>query len=504
MRTTREKIVGNPRTSRHATRIAALGTAAAIAFTAFGTTAATADEQHKVSSGDTVSELAQRYGSTIDAIIAANRLNRRATIYTGATLTIPTKSGANTASSAKKSAKTVKVAASATGTHKVAKGDTVWALARKHHTTVSAIIKANGLNRSAIIHVGQKLTIPGKPAPQVHTSGDTSTKNPGAGVPLSHASNTSTSPTPASATGGTHKAVSGDTVWGLARTYGSTVSAIISANGLGKSAVIHVGQKIKVPGTTAPRKAGATTATTVSNVKNVTTSTASEPKLATDKNLAEFGAESAEYIVISGDTLSRISSMFGVSINAIVSANGIRNAGSISVGQKLSIPGGIPTGLVGDTFLGRTYSAPVVGAANQNKATLKAMDVPSKAQMQALVVKTAKALGVDPALAQAIAYQESGFNMRAVSPANAIGVMQVIPSSGKWASTILGRDLNLLIPEDNVTAGIVILKTLQRNGTPLSSAIGGYYQGETAVRKHGLYSDTVRYVASVKSLMTRF
>lgn len=502
MRTIREKIVGNPGTSRHATRIAALGTAAAIAFTAFGATAATADEQHKVSSGDTVSELAHRYGSTINAIIAANRLNGRATIYTGATLTIPTKSGANTASTAKKPTKTVKVAASATSTHKVAKGDTVWALARKHHTTVSAIIKANGLDKSAIIYVGQNLTIPGKSVPKTLTSSDTSTKNPGAGVSSSHASNTSTSA--ASATVGTHKVVSGDTVWDLARTYGSTVSAIIGANGLGKSAVIHVGQTLKVPGTTAPRKAGATTATTVSNVKNVTTSTAGEPKLATDKNLAEFGAESAEYIVISGDTLSRISSKYGVSINAIVSANGIRNAGSISVGQKLSIPGGIPTGLVGDTFLGRTYSAPVVGAANQNKATLQGMDVPSKAQMQALVVKTAKALGVDPALAQAIAYQESGFNMRAVSPANAIGVMQVIPSSGKWASTILGRDLNLLIPEDNVTAGIVILKTLQRNGTPLSSAIGGYYQGETAVRKHGLYSDTVRYVASVKSLMTRF
>jgi soluble lytic murein transglycosylase-like protein len=145
-----------------------------------------------------------------------------------------------------------------------------------------------------------------------------------------------------------------------------------------------------------------------------------------------------------------------------------------------------------------------VGAANQNKATLEAMNVPSKSEMQAMIVRVSKEMGVDPALAQAVAYQESGFNMRAVSPANAIGVMQVIPTSGRWASDLVGRDLNLLIPEDNVTAGVAILKKLQRNGTSLENAIGGYYQGETAVRKYGLYSDTERYVASVLSLMTRY
>nr|AIA87922.1 CAZy families GH23/CBM50 protein [uncultured Sanguibacter sp.] len=53
-----------------------------------------------------------------------------------------------------------------------------------------------------------------------------------------------------------------------------------------------------------------------------------------------------------------------------------------------------------------------------------------------------------------------------------------MPSSGQWASDIIGRDLNLLLPEDNVTAGVVILKTLLRNNTPLDTAIAGYYQGE--------------------------
>lgn len=432
MRLIRENLVSQTGTSRHATRIAALGTAAAIAFTAFGATAAQADEKHKVASGDTVSALAHRYGTTIDAIIAANRLGARATIYSGDTITIPTGASAKSATSAESSSKKATPAAA---THKVAKGDTVWDISRKYNSTVSAIISANGLSKSAMIRIGQVLTVPGAAASTAST--DTSTaKTSTQGNVATTASHSSSKAT------GSYQVRSGDTVWDLAKKYGTSVSAIANANGLGKSATIRIGQVLNIPG-----------ATTVSNVK-ATTSASGAPKLATDKNLSEFGET--------------------------------------------------PTGLVGDSFLGRTYSKPVVGAANQNKATLKSMDVPSKDQMQALIIKTAKQMGVDPALAQAVAYQESGFNMRAVSPANAIGVMQVIPSSGQWASDIVGRDLNLLVPEDNVTAGIAILKTLQRNGTPLANAIGGYYQGETAVRKYGLYSDTKRYVASVQTLMVRF
>ena len=45
-----------------------------------------------------------------------------------------------------------------------------------------------------------------------------------------------------------------------------------------------------------------------------------------------------------------------------------------------------------------------------------------------MIVRIARQQGVDTRLALAIAYQESGWNQRAVSPANAVGVMQVIPA----------------------------------------------------------------------------
>ena len=146
----------------------------------------------------------------------------------------------------------------------------------------------------------------------------------------------------------------------------------------------------------------------------------------------------------------------------------------------------------------------MVAAANANLATLRASAVPSKATMQAKIAATARAMGVDPALAQAVAFQESGFNHAVVSPANAIGTMQVIPSSGSWASDLVGRQLNLVDPDDNVTAGVAILRALVNNAPDLPTAIAGYYQGATSVQRNGMFADTRRYVANVQTHMTRF
>lgn len=436
----------------HTARAASLAAATAIAMTAISALPAAADERHRVSDGETVSGLASRYDSSVTAIIDANNLNSRGLIIIGQTLTIPTSSPSGDAGD------------SASGTYKVTDGDTVWSIARRHGTTVSAIIGANGLDSRALIRPGQVLTVPGGSSaqPVANTAGGTSS---------SHL---------------THTVAGGDTVWDLARRYSTSVSAIVKANGLDSRAIIRAGQSLEIPGASAAGSAPA--------------SAPSSPAPST----SEPAGSAQEYSVKSGDTLARIANRFDVSVSAIATANSIKNPSLIRVGQRLTIPGGAPTGLVGDTFLGRKYSADVVGAANHNKATLNAMDVPSRAQMQQMIVDTAHRMGVDPALAQAVAYQESGFNMRAVSPANAVGVMQVIPSAGQWASDLVGRDLNLLDPQDNVTAGIAILRQLQRDGRALETAIAGYYQGETGVRKYGMYADTKRYVASVLALMGRF
>jgi hypothetical protein len=81
--------------------------------------------------------------------------------------------------------------------------------------------------------------------------------------------------------------------------------------------------------------------------------------------------------------------------------------------------------------------------------------------------------------------------------------MQVIPATGAWASSVVGRRLNLLSPTDNVTAGVVLLRVLTKSASD-RNAIAGYYQGLASVRRHGMYADTKRYVANVLYLQKRF
>jgi len=153
--------------------------------------------------------------------------------------------------------------------------------------------------------------------------------------------------------------------------------------------------------------------------------------------------------------------------------------------------------------LRRTYPPDVAAAAQANRRTLATATLPTKEQARATVVALARAMGVNPALALAVAYQESGFDQRRVSAANAVGLMQLTPSAGRWAGALIGRHLDLLDTKDNITAGLTLLQVLTRS-SPEPEAIAGYYQGLSSVRAQGMYDDTRRFVAAVRTLKARF
>lgn len=352
--------------------------------------------------------------------------------------------------------------------HRVVRGDTVSGIASRYGLSTSAVLKLNKLKLNSVIYPGQKLKLTGAstPAPRKASSA------------------------PATTGGKTYTVKSGDTLGGIAARHGVKLSQVLSWNRLSMSSIIYPGQKIRIGGSSAspaPAKANPTAAT----------------------------ASSRSYTIKSGDTLSGIASRHGVRLAAVLSANRLKVTSIIYPGQKLVIPGKSGAGsavqpasnvtpLVPSSFLGFTYPPAVVSSANKNKALLNASPVPSLAQMKSIVADTARRMGVDPALAMAFAYQESGFNQRAVSPANAIGTMQVIPSSGEWASDLVGRKLNLLDPYDNATAGVAIIRQLIRTSKNLDYAIAGYYQGQYSVSKYGMYSDTKTYVAAIKAHRKNF
>jgi LysM repeat protein len=270
----------------------------------------------------------------------------------------------------------------------------------------------------------------------------------------------------------------GDTLSDIAARYHTTVAKLVEVNGLpGNGNLIIAGRALKIPGAAAGTGGG------------------SGPR---------------RHTVVRGDTLSGIASRYGVAQTAIARANHLPSSNIVMLGATLVIPGagsktsGGSTSSGGNTFAGRTYSSSVVSAADRTRAQLARRNLPSQAGMRDIIVAKARANGVDPALALAVSYQESGWNMRAVSVANAVGAMQVIPATSVWISGVVGRRLDPTSASDNATTGVVLLKILTRAASSERQAVAAYYQGLRSVRENGMFADTRRYVANVMALKARF
>lgn len=166
--------------------------------------------------------------------------------------------------------------------HVVGWGDTMFSIANRYGTSVNAILQTNNLRNPDFIWVGERLTIPGSSAP----------------VPLSSS---------------TYTVQSGDTLFSIATRSGTTVSALMQANGL-YNYWIYVGQTLRLPGQGLPP---------------------------VPPPLPPPAPQGAYYIVRPGDYLAMIASRYGSSIYGIQIANRMPNPSFIWVGQRLFIPGGV-------------------------------------------------------------------------------------------------------------------------------------------------------------------
>jgi LysM repeat protein len=262
----------------------------------------------------------------------------------------------------------------------------------------------------------------------------------------------------------------GDSLWAIAERYGTTVELLKRLNHL-PGDTIYAGRTLLVPDL--PRAA------------------------------RPAGTGTVRYRVRPGDTVGAIAVRYRASVAAIVARNRLDRRATIRVGQLLAVP----VWLAPRHSPRRPAAAPawhyppaVTAEAARHRRILARRPAPSRLAVRVLIRHTARAFGTDPALALAVAEQESGFQQNVVSAADAIGVMQVLPSTGRWLGRhVVGRRLDLLDVHDNVLAGVVLLRLLTR-AAPLPQAVAGYYQGLKSVRTRGMYRDTRRYVASVLAL----
>ena len=105
---------------------------------------------------------------------------------------------------------------------------------------------------------------------------------------------------------------SGDTLWGIAQKYGTTVSSIVSLNDISNPSLIYPGQVFKV--------------------YTIKMSSNYEPDIAQNVN------GTFNYRIVYGDTLSEIALRYNTSVDTLVSINHISNPNLIYSGQIIRIP----------------------------------------------------------------------------------------------------------------------------------------------------------------------
>ncbi len=305
-----------------------------------------------------------------------------------------------------------------------------------------------------------------------------------------------------------HTVMRGETLTSIAATDGLSIAQLAAANGISPFTKLIAGSTLAIP----PQSAAAsTTARTTTRSTEATTRATSTSVCDGDADSDDVGCSTAStapsssaggsYLVRRGDTLSAIAARAGTTVSALAALNGLNPRHYLLYGTVLRLPGGstTPTSSVAS-------SEPIGNAAT---GSLKAPPYPTPQRVTAgQIGSIAAANGVPPSLAQAIGWQESGFNNDAVSPAGARGVMQILPGTWNWIGSVLNRGGTPLAPAsalDNVRGGAIMLHALLgATGGNDAETAAGYYQGLGSVQRYGMYSDTKQYVRDVLALKQRF
>ena len=191
------------------------------------------------------------------------------------------------------------------GTHHVQSGENASVIARHYGINTRSLLAANSLNRSSILHVGQRLIIPGGYTSPPQLSPD-----------------------------GTHRVRRGESASVIAKRYHVRLSDLLLANNLTQTSVIRIGQKLVVPGKVKKKKPEP-----VTSDRNLIAAADTQTAIQIVA-MAEASGESTSvqtHVVRSGDTLWDIAKEYNVSISALKEQNQLTSS-RLRPGDKIQIP----------------------------------------------------------------------------------------------------------------------------------------------------------------------
>lgn len=197
-----------------------------------------------------------------------------------------------------------------------------------------------------------------------------------------------------------HTVAPGDTAASIAGRHGISTASLLALNGLGWKSLIFPGQVLKLSASSAPTTAPAPVA-----------------------------RESGRYTIEKGDTISRIAARFGVSTQALLSANGLGWTSIIYPGQTIAIPaagvGAAPEAPTRAPLAVENVSA--VTPAEPDPAPAPAPAPPPPAERTTYVIK-------------------SGDTVSSIAARFGVSTRAILDANGLTASSIIYAGRTLIIP----------------------------------------------------------
>jgi soluble lytic murein transglycosylase-like protein len=237
--------------------------------------------------------------------------------------------------------------------------------------------------------------------------------------------------------------------------------------------------------------------------------------------------------VVAGDSLWGLAAAHGITVAQLAAANQMSPTDLLLIGRHLSIPQAEGPGAStpsptqsptpGSAAAATTAASQIAAAAYETQeaefCTVTTFyqgpsgqipsllaDSPGRLALRPVMETWAETYGVAPALVEAVAWQESGWQQGVVSPDGAVGIGQVMPATGSFVdSYLVGVNLNVKVASDNIRMEAAYLAYLIRQvGNSPCRVAAAYYEGPAAVSSVGVFGESDQYVRDVVALESEF
>jgi beta-lactamase class A/LysM repeat protein len=285
------------------------------------------------------------------------------------------------------------------------------------------------------------------------------------------------------ADGAQHVVKPGETLSGIAAQYGLTVDQLTGLNGITDPDRVTVGQGLKLP-------AQPTTASQLPS---------SPPAAGSGQAGAKPVGAPTEYVVQAGDNMSAIAQSLGVSLRALLEANGLDDPDRLKIGQKLIVPAGATAP--------SAAAAPAAkpGQATASAATTAQQPAPAAGdEYGAALDKLAQQYNVDPALVRALAWIDTDGKPQRLDAPGGVGYLTVTDKTFEYVQqSLVKRTLDRANTTDNLEAGIAYVASMLKWGGEETKGLAGFLQGPGSVRTNGIRPAIDEQIKRIQTLRDR-